>query len=138
MTGTRYSRQREAILSYLKSTRCHPTAEIVYDAVKKVYPNISLGTVYRNLNQLASQGCINALTLEDGSVHYDGNTYEHHHFLCRRCGCVQDIMGLDCMEDLNQKAMENFTGQVEGHFIYFYGICEKCIGNNCSVEKVKD
>ena len=73
MAGVKYSRQRQAIIDYLCSTKEHPTAETVYTNVRIQYPNVSLGTVYRNLNLLADEGEILRLTCGDGSDRFDGN-----------------------------------------------------------------
>ncbi len=126
MAGLKYSRQREAVLVYLRSTRSHPTAEQVYDEIRKKFPKISLGTVYRNLNLLAGQGEILRLNCGDGVEHYDAMTDPHNHFICQHCGKVMDLdIALDPVMDL--EADENFPGKIEGHKIYFYGICENCL-----------
>jgi len=86
----RYSKQREEILKIIRQTNVHPTADWVYAQVRKTIPNISLGTVYRNLNQLADAGSI--LTIKDNTVvRYDGNVTPHDHFKCLRCGSVYDV-----------------------------------------------
>ena len=86
----RYSKQRETLLQYLRSVTCHPTAETVYLQVRKEIPNISLGTVYRNLNQLAEEGTILRLTANNGADYYDGFIQPHLHILCTRCGKIDD------------------------------------------------
>ena len=75
----RYSRQREAILSNLRSRSDHPSADMVYDDLRRDYPNISLGTVYRNLTILADSGVILRLTEHDKD-HFDGDISPHMHF----------------------------------------------------------
>ena len=87
----KHSRQRDAILEYLHSTKSHPTAETVYENVRESIPNISLGTVYRNLNMLADAGDILRLSCGGTSDRYDGNPEQHYHFLCRECGNVSDL-----------------------------------------------
>ena len=76
----KFSRQRAAILSFLQSRKDHPSAELVYAYVKKDYPRISLGTVYRNLNQLAEAGVISKLQFD----HFDYDTSPHQHFVCTK------------------------------------------------------
>jgi Fur family peroxide stress response transcriptional regulator len=73
MSVTKYSRQREAIKEYLAHTKEHPTADMVYMQIRKIYPNISLGTVYRNLNFLADKGEVQKIDCQDGSIRFDGN-----------------------------------------------------------------
>ena len=87
----KYSRQREMIKDFLMGRRDHPTADMVYSNVKRQNPNISLGTVYRNLTLLADMGEIRRLRLGDGTDHFDGDTSPHYHFICNTCGCVQDL-----------------------------------------------
>ena len=85
MKAQKHSRQRDAILNFLKTRKDHPTAEVVYTNVREIYPKISMGTVYRNLNLLASNGDILKISLEDDSAHFDGFTHPHCHFFCKKC-----------------------------------------------------
>ena len=126
---SKYSRQREAILAYLHSTTSHPTADMVYTVVREQYPNISLGTVYRNLNQLAEQGVILRLTNLDGCDHYDGTTTPHYHFLCRECKQISDLNMVDSLEHICTLASVNFGGKIEGHITSFHGVCPNCVNN---------
>lgn len=126
MAGSKYSRQREAVLVYLRSTKSHPTAERVYYELRKEFPKISLGTVYRNLNLLADQGEILRLHCGDGAEHYDAVTEPHNHVVCRHCGKVLDLE-LAPFESIDQEANEKFRGVIEGHEIYFYGTCADCL-----------
>ena len=120
-----YSRQREAVLNVLCSTTSHPTAAWIYEQVKLEIPNISLGTVYRNLSGLCEDGTIKKLSFGDASVHFDGDTTVHSHFYCEHCGEITDIW-LDQSKllgpvesDYNVKARHadfNITGK-----------CSKCL-----------
>lgn len=127
----KYSKQRAAILSFLETRKDHPTAEVVYMNVKEEFPNISLGTVYRNLTQLADNGTILRLSFGDlGIDHFDADTSPHEHFVCSKCGCVQDIyLGETCASHLScieQEAQKQFDGMIQGHQIYFHGLCKAC------------
>ena len=126
MAGIKYSRQRQAILDYLCSTKEHPTAETVYSNIRIHYPNVSLGTVYRNLNLLADEGKILRLTCGDGSDRFDGNPNPHYHFLCHDCGKVLDLT-LDPLNHIDVLAAAGFNGIIEGHFVLFHGKCPDCI-----------
>ncbi len=126
MAVTKYSRQREAIKEYLAHTKEHPTADIVYMNIRNVYPNISLGTVYRNLNLLAEQGEILKINCRDGSDRFDGNPMLHYHFICNECGRVIDL-DMDSIEQINKIANADFTGRIDGHVTFFYGVCPQCI-----------
>ena len=85
MATLKYSRQRESIKEFLRTRTDHPTADVVYENMKLIYPNISLGTVYRNLSLLADLGEIKKLSSFAGADHFDGRTERHCHFMCIRC-----------------------------------------------------
>lgn len=122
----KYSRQRECILKNLQSRRDHPTADMVYESVQVEEPNISLGTVYRNLSFLADNGQILKISTGIGPDHFDGFTEAHNHFVCRKCGRVLD---LDYVADekIIADASKNFNGEIKGYDLQFYGTCEDCL-----------
>ena len=126
MAVLKYSRQRESIKEYLAGTCEHPTADTVYLHVKQEYPNISLGTVYRNLNLLAELGEAVKITTEYGGDRFDGRTHPHYHFCCKDCGRVMDLE-LEDMSYINKEASKNFNGIIEYHYMMFYGTCNDCI-----------
>lgn len=125
----KYSRQRAAILSFLQSRRDHPTAETVYTSMKEAFPNISLGTVYRNLNQLAEAGMIAKHSFGVLSIdHFDYNTSPHYHFVCKCCNAVIDLpMKHSGFASIDEAASEGFDGLIEEHRLYFCGICKNCL-----------
>lgn len=86
-----YSKQREAVLQAVRSVHCHPTAAEVYELVRKQLPNISLGTVYRNLSVLCEAGELLCVHMGDGVERYDGNCKTHLHLHCRVCGGITDV-----------------------------------------------
>ena len=98
---------------------------MLYTDVRKEFPNISLGTVYRNLSLLSELGEIKRLTTGDGPDRFDGDTSTHHHFICRRCHCVTDLNMRDISE-IKNVAAENFGGEIEDYSVNFYGVCETC------------
>lgn len=128
MKTVKFSRQRASIQNYLMSTKEHPSADMVYEAVRQEYPNISLGTVYRNLTFLADQGEIIKLSC-GGCERYDANTNQHYHFICNCCGKVSDLdmMPLDHIEMI---AADKFGGVIEDHKAFFYGQCADCVNKN--------
>lgn len=128
MANLKYSKQREAIKSFLASRKDHPTADVVYINMRKEFPNISLGTVYRNLSLLVEIGEAIKVPCSDGSEHFDGCTLPHYHFQCSKCGAVLDldIPNESALSKLNKVANESFDGIIEGHEIFFYGKCQKC------------
>ncbi len=121
----KHSRQREMIKEFLMTRTDHPTADIVYMNVRKQHPNISLGTVYRNLTLLADLGEIKRIRVGDGVDHFDADTSPHYHFVCTECGHVTDLQ-MKNLDELVTLAGANFDGQIAGHVTYFYGICGDC------------
>lgn len=122
----KYSRQRESILNDLRGRCDHPTADMVYESVRKEQPNISLGTVYRNLSYLAEEGQILKLVTGAGPDRFDGCVETHHHFVCRSCGDVLDMKYVP-VEPLIEKASDTFQGKIEGYNLQFFGKCNKCL-----------
>ncbi len=129
MTVLKYSRQRESIKELLNSSCDHPTADMVYMGVRQEFPNISLGTVYRNLNLLVDLGEAVKITTPNGGVHFDGRTAPHYHFCCNKCGEVIDLE-LEELGCINDAAGKNFDGIIESHSMMFYGTCKKCLKSN--------
>jgi Fur family peroxide stress response transcriptional regulator len=119
------SRQRERILELLRGTGAHPTADWLYDRLKGEYPNLSMGTVYRNLNILVEQGLVGRI--DNGSTfdRFDAKTGPHYHFICEKCGVIVDLE-LPIDETLNRKVTESTLFTVRRHRIEFYGICDRC------------
>ena len=101
-------------------------ADVVYENMKLIYPNISLGTVYRNLSLLADLGEIKKLSSFAGADHFDGRTERHCHFMCIRCERIIDLEseGIHHIMDL---AGENFKGKITDYSARFFGLCEDCL-----------
>jgi len=129
MAAQNYSKQREMIRDFLMTRKDHPTADIIYMNVRKKQPNISLGTVYRNLTLLADIGEIQRLRVGDGVDHFDADTSPHYHFVCTECGSVSDLE-MDYADSLTETAAAHFSGHIAGHKAYFYGTCKHCMGSN--------
>ena len=128
MTALKYSRQRESIKHFLAETKDHPTADAVYMHVKKEFPNISLGTVYRNLNLLKDIGEAVKIATPDGGDRFDGRVEPHNHFLCKKCGRLLDLdLDMTRLNEVNQLAADNFDGIIESSSTLFYGECSDCI-----------
>lgn len=127
MASLKYSRQRESIKNYLLSTNEHPSADVVYQHVREDFPNISLGTVYRNLKLLTEIGEAMKISSPDGVDRFDGFVQPHNHFFCTNCRRILDL-DLDMAEiaRLNQSAAESFDGQIESSNTIFYGKCGDC------------
>ena len=91
----RYSHQREMIYQYLLMSKEHPSAEMIYDGLREMIPDLSLGTVYRNLKLLEQIGKIRRVTSYEGSERYDAICGDHVHFICQGCGSIRDLTGVD-------------------------------------------
>ncbi|MDD8049103.1 MAG: transcriptional repressor [Thomasclavelia sp.] len=124
MATTRYSRQRDAVLKYLQTHFTHPSAEEIYADLKKESPNLSLGTVYRNLALLTETNQIRKLDVGEAIVHYDGNLTPHQHFICSKCHKIYD---LDCsIDELSAKIEESTGHKVLTYDLIMTGICKDC------------
>lgn len=138
----RKTKQRELILKTLRSTNTHPTADWIYEKVKEEMPNISLGTVYRNLGILRDMGEILELNYGSNYSRYDGNPENHYHFVCVECNRVYDVKGVDINKDLEKEVAEKNNVKVFYHRTEFYGLCTECknkidqeLGNDKSDKK---
>ena len=131
MKTLKNSRQRECIKTFLMGRKDHPTADTVYMHVRQEYPNISLGTVYRNLTLLSDIGEISRLNVGDGVDRFDADTSPHQHIVCSCCGCVQDGYLPDAEKILNN-AGNFYEGIITTQTINFRGTCSDClkISNN--------
>ena len=125
--ATRYSKKREAILSAIRSTDVHPSAEWVYQTLKPAHPDLSLGTVYRNLTLFQQQGMIQSVGVVNGQERFDGVTAPHSHFICCCCGAVMDLHSASLSPDLDRRVGEEYGLAVERHELTFYGRCQSCL-----------
>ncbi len=117
----RKTKQKDLILSIIQNSYVHPNANEVYQECKKTIPDISLGTVYRNLNLLADNGQIKRIKMPNNIDRFDKN-HNHAHFICLDCGKVSDIM-----DDLLNNDISIKEGKVVDYEINFRGICQKCL-----------
>lgn len=120
----RYSRQRELILQQVQSRCDHPTADDIYTAVRDESPGLSLGTVYRNLNDLAQRGVILRVTVPGQADRFDRTTHPHGHLCCRGCGRVLDVPVEP--QAIEQLWRQHTAAQVEGYALTLYGLCAEC------------
>jgi Fe2+ or Zn2+ uptake regulation protein len=123
--GRRATPQLAVVLEAVRTSGTdHPTAELIYDRVRRVLPSISLGTVYRNLQRLVQEGRIGSAQLGARSLHYDPTPTPHDHFICRTCGRVEDLV-LDHPEPLLETATRA-GHEVTSHTLVLYGRCQGC------------
>jgi Fur family ferric uptake transcriptional regulator len=121
----RMTRQRKIILEELRNLHSHPTADEVYDTVRKRMPRISLGTVYRNLEILSQWGLARRLDLAGNRRRFDGSTEDHYHVRCVRCGEVEDVP-VEPLRHLEESARNNTDFEIIGHRLNFLGLCPHC------------
>ena len=119
------SRQRERILNLLQNTNTHPTASWIYDELKKEFTNLSMGTVYRNINILIDQGLVNKIEAGSSFDRFDANVSTHYHFICRECSSIDDLP-MPINENLNTEVSRLTNYQAERHRLDFYGVCPSC------------
>ena len=121
----KFSRQRDLILRLIRSTKCHPNADWIYERARKEMPNISLGTVYRNLNFLKDEGKIQELCFGRGVNRYDGDLRDHYHVRCLECGKVEDVPHISPRS--SGQEIEKLTGyQIHALRLEYMGICPDC------------
>ena len=120
----RYSKKRESILNAIRSTTCHPSAEWIYQTLKPTHPDLSLGTVYRNLVFFQQQGQVQSVGVVNGQERFDGNTAPHSHFVCTNCGAVIDLHSIKLDSSLTRDVREQYGLAVERHELTFYGRCQ--------------
>jgi Fe2+ or Zn2+ uptake regulation protein len=122
----RMTNQRRVILEQLQEPNVHLTADDIYARVRQVIPNVSLGTVYRNLEVLTRAGLLRKLHLGDAQKHYDGGLHRHYHVRCMECGRVSDVSS-EPFGDINAVATaEGFD--IHDHELEFSGVCHVCRG----------
>lgn len=123
--GYRMTNQRRLILDYLRGVKTHPTAKMIYREMKKKLPQLSFGTVYRNLNFLVDQGYILALRSVNDYVHYDGNPSQHPHLICEKCGKIFDLED-HYYKNIFKTGKKTKHGKIKYYRLNFYGLCNKC------------
>jgi Fur family peroxide stress response transcriptional regulator len=130
----RETRQRQAILEVLRKARSHPTADRIYEEVRKLIPNISKGTVYRNLKILLEDGKITELNLSGTVSRYENKKNEHYHFRCESCGRIFDL-DEPVNRELNDKIAHQTGFTVTHHQLEFRGLCKECQQENIRVKE---
>ena len=125
----RMTTQRKVILEELRKVDTHPSADEVYEMVRKRLPRISLGTVYRNLEILSERGEIQKLELSGTLKRFDGVAENHYHIRCVDCGRVVDAP-VDCDIEINNQLKDTTNYRIIGHKLEFIGICPACQNNS--------
>ncbi|GAA0104892.1 transcriptional repressor [Paraclostridium sordellii] len=121
----KFSKQRELILNAVRDNTVHPTADYIYDYLKKDNPNLSLGTVYRNLSQLVNHGFIQKVSIPGFPDRFDGNISEHNHMICEICGNIQDIQ-CDTLRNIPNVISDELDLEITSCNVILQGICKNC------------
>lgn len=124
----KYSKQRELTLNTVINNRIHPTAEEIYLILKNEQPNISLGTVYRNLNILAETGLIRKINIPNAKDRFDATLSEHYHVICEKCSKVFDV-DMPLKEEVRTEVLKQTGVNVTKHELVINGICKNCNKN---------
>ena len=120
----KHSKKRDAILNCIRDTKCHPTAEWVYQQLKPDFPDLSLGTVYRNISMFKEEGIIQSIGVVNGLERYDFTTAPHTHFICTQCGEVLDLDGVTLPAEVLSDAAAG--GSITSYQLQFTGVCARC------------
>jgi Fur family peroxide stress response transcriptional regulator len=124
--GRKHSNKRDAILQVIRSTASHPGAQWIYDKLKPLIPNLSLGTVYRNINLFRHEGLVVSVGVVGGEERFDGVVKPHPHLVCSRCGRVMD---LPCPDPAMEERRETGGFTVDYRKTVFYGLCADCVSS---------
>jgi Fur family peroxide stress response transcriptional regulator len=123
----KHFKKRTAILEYLRSTTAHPSAETVFTDLKQDIHDLSMGTVYRNLNLFRQQGLASVVATVRGVERFDANVAPHVHFICENCDSVLDLMEMDVPEVLKNQASTCCGGRATTCQLSFSGLCAQCL-----------
>ena len=122
-SGLRYTPQRYAVMAFLVEQATHPTAAEIFEAVNRLDPRISRATTYNNLRDLVQAGLVREVALEGRSARFDAKGLRHHHFICDRCGSVEDIEWYDVPKPASNSLGRRILRECE---LIFRGLCSKC------------
>ena len=128
MNNVRTSKKRDAMLALIRSTHRHPGADWIHREMRAQYPDLSLGTVYRNLNHLCERGLLRRVGTVNGQERYDGVTTPHSHFICNRCGAIIDLPEHPPWPDYLDAVSVQYGLRVEGCEFTVRGLCRDCSG----------
>lgn len=122
----RNTRQLAVTLSAVRALACHPSADMVYDYIHTGHPKMSRATVYRNLNKLCRQGDLSRVRVPGCADRFDHSTRPHYHFVCNRCGRVEDL-DMPYMPDIDSMRGGHDGRKITRHTIIFEGVCADCL-----------
>jgi Fur family peroxide stress response transcriptional regulator len=130
----KHSRKRDAILELIRAADTHPSADWVYSGLKADFPDLSLGTVYRNIAMLKANGLLQSVGTVSGEERFDGDVSEHTHFVCEKCGAVIDIDEGGGPHSACLEIGEKYGLTVTRRQLTFYGSCPRCAEPALNIE----
>lgn len=137
MKRQNFSKKREAIFRSICSTDTHPTAEWVYNQLKPEFPDLSLGTVYRNISMFKERGMVISVGTVNGQERFDGNVKPHPHFICTKCGAVIDVNQITGdNRSLDYSVASAYGFRVDYHSLCFFGTCAACMKDGAGEAKL--
>jgi Fur family transcriptional regulator, peroxide stress response regulator len=122
-SGLRCTPQRYAVMAFLRDHPQHPTAAEIFEAVNRVDPRSSRATTYNNLRDLVKAGLVREVAVEGRAARFDAKAMRHHHFICDRCGNVEDIEWYDVPRPASRSLGKRMLRECE---LIFRGLCTKC------------
>ncbi|UPT75989.1 MAG: transcriptional repressor [Elusimicrobiota bacterium] len=121
--GVPLTHQRLAVYEELAARHDHPSAESLYESLRKAYPSLSLATVYKTLQTLHTLGMVSRVDSPTAQARYDAIVATHHHAVCTACGKIEDVFD----PSLDRLSAPKTAGFVPaGHSVHFHGLCAKC------------
>ena len=128
-SGLRCTTQRHAVMSFLMDHHGHPTAAEIFEAVNRVDPRSSRATTYNNLRDLVKAGLVREVAVEGRAGRFDAKGMKHHHFICDRCGSVEDMDWYDVPKPASRSLGKRMVRECQ---LIFRGLCAKCAGRRAS------
>lgn len=132
----KHFKKRDTILSYLRNTNAHPSAEQIFRDLKGELPDLAMGTVYRNLTLFKEQGLVSSVATVRGVERFDANTQPHVHFICNQCDAVIDLHQMQVPDSLRSAACACCGGEIADYQLTFTGLCRECTNLTKSGEAV--
>ena len=128
-SGLRCTPQRYAVMAFLMENSRHPTAAEIFEAVNRKDPRCSRATTYNNLRDLVQAGLVREVAVEGRAARFDAKGVRHHHFICDRCGNVEDLKWYDVPRPASGSLGKRILRQSE---VIFRGLCAKCAARHAS------
>ncbi len=130
-SGLRCTAQRCAVMKFLMQQTSHPTAAEIFKAVNRLDPRSSRATTYNNLRDLVQAGLVREVAIEGRAARFDARGIRHHHFICDRCGNVEDMEWYDVPKPASPSLGKRILRECE---LIFRGLCTKCAPRTLPVE----